>query len=194
MTLLWFLAACSTIVALVAGLRARAARRGSGQLAQVRFRRMHGARVAALLGGELDPRAGSPWIAISVAGRPARMVAAPLDRAETLQAGIELLEHPMRVQVWHTGAHADEPAEVELGEGVERDAVAPVVAALRELGVDSCTSADLSGDYPHLVRARFASVDALPGLIAGVGEQVTRLMELSASAADDAPSAAHPAP
>ena len=52
----------SLSVALLAlALRRSLAKRGSGRLAQVAFRKEHGATVARLLDGEVDPRPHSPW-------------------------------------------------------------------------------------------------------------------------------------
>ena len=58
------------------------ARRNAGRVAQLEFKREHGARIVELLGQgvEPDPRRGSPWIAIHVGDGAAMFAAARLHR------------------------------------------------------------------------------------------------------------------
>ncbi len=161
---------------LALALRIWFTRTGSGRLAQVEFRRRSGARVAQLLDGEVDPRPNSPWIAVQVDGRPARMVAARVDGR--MQAGVELFERAIPVNVYLTSG---DPDELELAPGVDQGAVLDVVEQLRAAEVDSCAStmpiARLDG-APHVLRMRFDSVDELPARFHRVAPLLRELEQL----------------
>lgn len=174
MTTVAVIALAMAIAALLA--RRVLARRGSGRLAQLTFRREHGARVARLLDGEVDPRPHSPWIAIEVDGRPARMVAAPL--GGRMQAGIELFERAIPVNIWLTDGDLD---ELELPDDIDTDVVRSVVARLRAADVDSCSTiapiAQASG-MPHVLRMQFDDVEELPERLARIAPLLTELETL----------------
>lgn len=166
---------CGGMLAVLFALRSALARRGSGRLAQLRFRRVHGPRVVELLGGRLDPRQGSPWIDTMLGGRAVQLVAAPVDGR--MQAGVQLLAHDIGVNVWHTTGGRD---ELEAPEGVDLDSLAAIVDALRAAEVDSVACGvpiDSDPRPPHLVRMRFDSVEELPARfdrIAPLLEQLER--------------------
>lgn len=178
-TTLAFVAACAALVLLMAGVRRLLARRGSGRLGQLEFRRRHGERVAELLGGSPDPRPGSPWIAIRVGGRPARMVAAPIGGGQ-LQAGIELLDHESEIDVFHTSG---EPDELGLPPGVDTDAVLDVVDELRQLEVDNV--ARPAPGATHVMRVRFRQLEELPERLAVIAPLLAQLEDCSAQAPKD---------
>ena len=174
MTIVATIALAMALAALL--LRRLLARRGSGRLAQLQFRRDHGARVAQLLDGEVDPRPHSPWIAIQVDGRPARMVAAPLGRR--MQAGIELFGRTIPVNVWLTDGSLD---ELELPDDVDADVVRSIVARLRAADVDSlATIAPIAQaqELPHVLRMQFDDIEELPDRLARVAELLTELEAL----------------
>lgn len=164
-----FMLGCLLLIALLLLLRRALARRGSGRLAQVEFRRRHGDAVARLLGGEPDPRPGSPWIAIRVGGRPARMVAAPIGGG-TLQAGIELPSHELQLDVFHTSG---EPDELELPPGTDEVAVLEVVEQLRVLRVDNVARPVPGG--VHVMRVQFSDVEALARQLEAIAPLLERL-------------------
>lgn len=174
MTTIAVIALCMALGALL--LRRLLARRGSGRLAQLQFRRDHGAQVARLLGGEVDPRPHSPWIAIEVDGRPARMVAARLGRR--MQAGIELFERSIPVNIWLTDGDLD---ELELPDDIDSDVVRSIVARLRAADVDSLsTIAPIahSDQLPHVLRMQFDDVAELPDRLARIAPLLTELEDL----------------
>ncbi len=164
-------------------LRRSLTRRGSGRLAQVAFRKQHGERVARLLEGEADPRPHSPWIAIQVDDRPARMVAAPV--AGRMQAGIELHERAIPVNVWFTNG---DPTEVEVPDGIDEAAVLAIVAKLRAAEVDSLSTGapiQFSGEAPHVLRMRFDDVAELPERLKTVAPLLTELEQLREDRVDE---------
>ena len=147
-------------------LRRRLARRGSGRLAQVEFRRRHGEHVAALLDGEVDPRPHSPWIAIRVDGRPARMVAARLDGR--MQAGIELYERAIPVNIYLTNG---DPDELDVPRDIGEAAVLAVATRLAAADVDSLAAnapIEQADGMPHVLRMRFDTVEELPDRIRAI--------------------------
>lgn len=161
-----FVVIALTVSLLTFALRRSLARRGSGRLAQVHFRKEHGARVAQLLDGEVDPRPQSPWIAIEVDGRPAKLVAAPV--ANRMQAGIELFGRSIPVNIWFTNG---DRTEIEHPDHIAEDDVLAIVARLRAADVDSCsTSAPIrqSDGMPHLLRMQFDDVAELPDRLARI--------------------------
>lgn len=176
----WFVVGCVTLLLALFVLRRGFARRGSGRLAQLEFRRRHGEEVARLLDGSPDPRPGSPWIAIRVGGRPARMVAAPIARDE-LQAGVELIGHDLHLDVFHTTGELD---ELYVPDGVDVAQVLAVVSQLRELGVDNVARPAPGGE--HVLRLRFATVAELAERLARVAPLLAQLEQLApADAARD---------
>lgn len=171
------IAACSVILLAIFALRRWIAAHSSGRLAQLRFRRLHGARIVELLGGRLDPQPGSPWIESRIDGRAIRLVAAPLD--EGFQAGIELLEHEIPVNVWHTTGDQD---ELELPDSIAVAELSTIVAELHEAGVDSVTCGTLLSDDPrppHIARVRFRHVAGLPASLARIAPLLDRLEGLA---------------
>lgn len=157
-------------------LRRVLARRGSGRLAQLAFRREHGAHAARLLHGEVDPRPHSPWIAIEIDGHPARMVAARIGRR--MQAGIELFGRSIPVNIWLTDGDLD---ELELPDDIDTDVVRSIVARLRAADVDSCsTIAPIahSAELPHVLRMQFDDVEELPDRLARIAPLLTELEAL----------------
>lgn len=153
------------------------ARRGSGRLAQVSFRREHGETVASLLRGEVDPRPHSPWIMVHVDGRPARLVAARL--GGRMQAGIELHERTIPVNVWLTSG---DQAELDVPDHVDVDAVLAIVARMRAVEVDSCSTGmpiRHSGGAPHILRMRFDDVAELPDRLDAIAPLLAELEALA---------------
>jgi hypothetical protein len=167
---------CGSLLLVMLGLRRLIAARSTGRLAQLRFRRLHGARVVELIGGRLDPQPGSPWIDTWIDARAVQLVAAQLD--DGFQAGIRLLDHAIPVNVWHTSGDA---SELELPPSIEPSSVQAIVAALRDAGVDSIACGapiDSEPRPPHIVRMRFGTIDELPercARIAGLLEQLESL-------------------
>jgi hypothetical protein len=181
MTIVAIIALAMALLALA--LRRVLAQRGSGRLAQVAFRKQHGARVARLLDGEVDQRPHSPWIAIQVDGRPARMVAAPL--AGRLQAGIELYERTIPLNIWLTDGTLD---ELELPDDVDAELARSIVARLRAADVDSCSTIapiEQSEGMPHVLRMQFDDVDELPDRIARIAPLLTELESIAPRPADE---------
>ncbi len=161
------IATCLAISGVGLGMRMLLARYGSGRVAQLHFRRVHGQQVVRLLGGRLDPRRGSPWIDTYLDERPVQLVAAPVEGR--LQAGIALLDHRLPMNAWDLSA-AD--GELELLDGVDRAAVGPVLDELRAAHVDSLAcgvAIDTPDRPPHIVRMRFDSVDELPDRFTQLG-------------------------
>ena len=159
-------------------LRRWLAQRSSGRLAQLEFRRRHGARVVELLGGRLDPRRGSPWIDTYLGDRRVQLVAAPLDGR--MQAGVLLLEHELPVNFWDL---ADPDGEVEVAGGLEPARIADVATRLRELEVDSLACGmpiDEDPRPPHVVRLRFDSVDELPDRLDALAPLLGQLESMTA--------------
>lgn len=155
----WLVAVCAVLIGTSLALRTLLARRGSGRLAQLRFRRSYGAQVVDRFGGRLDPRAGSPWIDTYVDGRPVQLLAAPLDG--TFQAAVVLLDHAVPANVWHTSGGDD---ELEAPATVDRTALTAIVAQLAAEQVDSLTcgaSLDADPRPPHILRMRFSDLDDL---------------------------------
>jgi hypothetical protein len=172
-----------TVAALTFALRRSLARRGSGRLAQVAFRKAHGAQVARLLDGEVDPRPHSPWIAIEVDGRPARLVAAPVPGGR-MQAGIELFERAIPVNVWFTNG---DRTELDVPDHIDEDAVLEIVARLGAANVDSCSTTmpiRHAGDAPHVLRMQFDEVSELPAQLARVAPLLTELEALGPRVGD----------
>lgn len=165
-----FLIGCSMLVAVLLLIRRALALRGSGRLAQLAFRRTHGEEVARLLDGSVDPRPSSPWIAIRVAGRPARMVAAPIGR-RWMQAGIELADWTIPVEVFHA---MGEPPELEVPAGIDEQAVVAIARELSELEVDSVSTIGVVGEV-HVARMRFRDVADLPARVRSLGALLERL-------------------
>jgi hypothetical protein len=158
-------------------LRRLLATRTSGRLAQLRFRRVHGARVVELLGGRLDPQAGSPWIDTFLDGRAVQLVAAPLEGR--LQAGVALLAHDLPVNVWHTVGDND---ELELAPGVDGEAARAIVAELHAAEVDSVACGmplDTEHRPTHIMRLRFDSVEELPARFERIAPLLARLEQLA---------------
>ncbi|MCW2924332.1 MAG: hypothetical protein JWM98_1736 [Thermoleophilia bacterium] len=164
-----------TVVVLVALCRRALARHGSGRLAQVAFQREHGRAVAKAMDGAVDPRAGSPWIVVRLDGRDARLVAAPL-RTGGLQAGVQLFDWSIPVQVWHT---TGEPSELDVPAGVDVAAVLEVVGRLRALGVDSLAAPALEQGIPHVLRVRFETPAELPVRLEAVAPLLRELEALA---------------
>ena len=154
-------------------LRRTMARRGPGAVGQLQFRRTHGEQVAHLLDGRVDPDPTSPWIDVRIAGRSARMVAAPLSK-HRYQAGIELLEWQIPIQIWFTNG---DPTELEVPDGIDHDEVLALVAALREAEVDNVTK--LESDDPPLVRMQFDTVAELPARLERIAPLLERLERLT---------------
>lgn len=157
-------------------IRDQLARRGSGRLAQLRFRRVHGARVVELLGGRLDPQPGSPWIDTFVDGRAVQLVAARVDGR--LQAGLQLLQHDIPVNVWHTSGDDD---ELEVPDGVDRAATSAIVDELRAAEVDSIACGvpiELDPRPPHVLRMRLDDVEELPARLTRIAPLLERLEQL----------------
>lgn len=176
---LTLIAICSVIGVAVALLRRWIAMHSIGRLAQLRFRRLHGTRIIELLGGRLDPQPGSPWIDSWLDGRPIQLVAAPLEGA--YQAGVLLLDYAIPVNIWHTSGDDD---ELEIPVSIDRSAVTAIVDELRAVGVDSVTCGvplDAEQRPVHLLRARFADVAALPGLLTQIAPLLARLEGLATS-------------
>jgi hypothetical protein len=174
--LAWLLAVCGGLVLASTIARALLARHTSGRLAQLHFRRVHGVRVVALLGGRLDPRRGSPWIDTFLEGRPVQLVAAPLEGR--LQAGIVLLDRELPANVWHTGGQTP---ELEALAGVDLDQLREAAAQLRELEVDSVACGvpiDSDPRPEHIVRMRFDEVDDLPDRLARLAPVLDRIERL----------------
>lgn len=166
-----------TVSLLTFAYRRSLAQRGSGRLAQVRFRKVHGARVAALLDGEVDPRPQSPWIAVEVDGRPAKLVAAPV--ANRMQAGIELFERAIPVNIWFTNG---DRTEIDVPDGISEDAVLAIVERLRAADVDSCSTSapiDQSEGMPHVLRMQFDDVEELPERLARIARLLDELEALA---------------
>ena len=160
-------------------LRARIARTGSGRIAQLRFRSLHGNRVVELLGGRLDPRRGSPWIDTYLDGRAVQLLAAPLDGR--MQAGVLLLDHHLPVNVWHTSG---DPDELEAPPGTDLDELAAITAMLRATEVDSVacgTRIDSDPRPPHIVRVRFDDVEQLRDHLGRIAPLLERLEQLAPS-------------
>lgn len=173
----WLVGGSLLLLAAMTLLRDQLARRGSGRLAQLRFRRVHGAALARELGGRLDPQAGSPWVEGMLDGRPVRLVAAPVEGR--MQAGVQLLAHDLPVNVWHTSG---EPEELEVAPGVDEQAASALVAQLRALDVDSVTCGvpiDSEPRPPHILRLRFDGPEELPARLDAVAPVLVRLEELS---------------
>jgi len=167
----------SLSVALLAlALRRSLAKRGSGRLAQVAFRKEHGATVARLLDGEVDPRPHSPWIAIELDGRPAKLVAAPIPGGR-MQAGIELFERSIPVNIWFTNGARE---EIEHPDTIDEDDVLAIVAKLAAADVDSLsTGLPIAHEGPpHILRIQFDEVADLPGALARVAPLLTELEQL----------------
>lgn len=186
-----FFAIMASIAATVMSARLLAARRGSGLLAQRRFKQLNGRRIAGMLDGSVDPQPGSPWVAIRIDGRAARMVAAPIGRGaeRTLQAGIELIDWQLPVQIWLTSGGADDD-ELEVAAGVDRATAEALVGELHAEGVDSVASPvseDGEQTGPHVLRMRFAEVDELPDRLTRVGVLLEQLERLAPADADQAP-------
>lgn len=174
----WLAAGSLALLGAIMLLRGQLARRGSGRLAQLRFRRLHGAQVARALDGRLDPQAGSPWIEGLLDGRPIRLVAAPLEGR--MQAGVQLLAHDLPANVWHTSGDAD---ELEAADGVDLQALATMVEELRALEVDSVAcGAPITSDPrpPHILRLRFDDPAELPASLRAVAPLLLRLEQLDA--------------
>jgi hypothetical protein len=174
----WLAVASAVLVGSALALRSLLARHGSGRLAQLRFRRLHGAQVVERLGGRLDPRPGSPWIDTYVDERPVQLLAAPLDGA--MQAGILLLDHAIGVNAWHTGGDED---ELEAPASVDREALLALVARLAAEQVDSLTCGaplDAEPRPPHLLRMRFSDVDDLAARLARVAPLLRDIEALDA--------------
>ena len=170
------LLSCSLLVAVLMALRLQLARTGSGRLAQLRFRRLHGRRLADALDGQLDPRRGSPWIDGSLDGRAIQLVAAPV--AGRMQAGVLLLDHQLPVNAWHCSGGDD---ELEVSPGVDRDAARELVAQLASMDVDSVScGVDLDADPrpAHIVRMQFDDVDDLLVRLARLAPLLVALEEL----------------
>lgn len=171
-----FVVVALTISLVTFAYRRSLARRGSGRLAQVQFRKQHGARVAQLLDGEVDPRPHSPWIAIEVDGRPAKLVAAPV--ANRMQAGIELFERAIPVNIWFTNG---DRSEIDHADHIDEDAVLAIVARLSAADVDSCSTSapiDQSEGMPHVLRVQFDDVEELPERLARIAPLLRELEAL----------------
>jgi hypothetical protein len=181
---LLLLLGASLIVVLVVLVRRQFARRGSGRLAQLEFKRQHGARVAERLDGSVDPRVGSPWIAITLGGRPARLVAAPL--AGRLQAGIDLVDHELPLQVFFARAHA---REVEFEQQPPAEAAAEadrIVDELEALDVENVASPEPGAT--HVLRVNADDVDQLVARLVAIAPLLDRLEALApAPLPDQAP-------
>ncbi len=176
------LAYSSALLLVLLWLRRLLATRTSGRLAQLRFRRVHGARVVELLGGRLDPQTGSPWIDTFLGGRPVQLVAAPLEGR--LQAGVGLLAHDLPANVWHTSGGDD---ELELAPGIDAEAARAIVAELHAAEVDSVACGmplDTEHRPSHILRMRFNSVDELPDRFDRIAPLLERLEGLAELASD----------
>lgn len=157
-------------------LRRTLALRGRGQLAQVEFSKRHGARVAELLGGAVDPRPNSPWITFTFDGGDARLVAAPV--ANRMQAGIELHERELPVNIWFTNG---DRTEIEVPKGISEEAVLAIVARLAAADVDSVSTSmpirDAEG-MPRILRMQFDDVEELPARLDRVAPLLRELEAL----------------
>lgn len=158
-------------------LRMYLARRSAGRLAQLEFKRQHGARVVELLGRGVAPdeRRGSPWMNVRIGGHEASLVAARLHKGR-MQAGVQFDELLLPLEIWDTGA-ADGRMDIEVLEGVSDTDAALLVERLAAFGVDSCTSGTLGGNIPVLLRVQFDDVEDLPTLF----EDVARMLDALAS-------------
>lgn len=174
-TLLWFLLACALVSGSMAAVRRHAARHGSGLLAQRRFRSVHGAAVARLLDGEVDPRPTSPWIAIQLDGHPARLVAAPVPPAGRHQAAIELHERSFPLDLWAASGLDD---DLELAAGVDRSLAEAQVERLVATGVDSLARTP-GGPGLHVLRIEFDDVPDLARRLDLVVEPLRALERLT---------------
>lgn len=166
------LVAALLVLLAVLALRRWFARHGTGRLAQLEFRRRHGERTCTLLAGSPDPRPGSPWLAVRIGGRPARMVAARLPNGR-LQAGVELLDHELAVDVFHTSG---DPDELQAPPDTDLQALMDIVASLRELGVDN-VARPVPG-AAHVMRLQFDDVEQLPTLLEAVAAELESLEAL----------------
>lgn len=172
----WLVGGSLLLLAAIMLLRDQLARRSSGRLAQLRFRRLHGAGLARALDGRLDPQPGSPWIEGLLDGRPIRIVAAPVEGR--LQAGVQLLAHELPANVWHTSGEA---GELEAAPGVDEQALVRLAHELRALEVDSlaCGAPITSEPRPdHILRLRFDAAEELPARLAAVAPVLLRIEQL----------------
>lgn len=156
------------------------ARRNAGRVAQLEFKREHGARIVELLGQgvEPDPRRGSPWIAIHVGDGAAMFAAARLHRGR-LQAGIHLLDVLLPVEIWDADPGANVTLDVDVIDGVDQAAAEVVARQLGVLGVDSLTSGQLGAGMPPILRVQFDDVEDLPELLAEIETLVRALVALT---------------
>jgi len=178
---LQLLLVCVVLVAVLLPIRRALMRRGSGALAQRQFREQHGVALAASLGGQLDPMPTSPWIEFHLGGRPARLVAAPLFTGG-LQAGVELLEWDLPVQITFTNG---DRTEIHPRAGVTEDQVLPFVHRLAELRVDSVSSPRFMWEGPHIMRVQFSDVADLPAQLARIAPVLAELETLGVRGSDD---------
>lgn len=174
----WLAGGSLLLLGTIVLLRDQLARRSSGRLAQLRFRRLHGVELARQLDGRLDPQPGSPWIEGLLDGRPIRLVAAPVEGR--MQAGVQLLAHDLPANVWHTGG---EPDDVEAADGIDPQALATIIEELRRLEVDSLAcGTPITSDPrpPHILRLRFDDAAELPARLGAVAPVLLRLEQLGA--------------
>ncbi|MCW2949523.1 MAG: hypothetical protein JWN41_536 [Thermoleophilia bacterium] len=166
-------------LAVVLPLRRRALTRGSGHLAQLDFKRRHGAELTRLLAGDdvpTDTNVRSPWVNIELGGRAARMLAARIDPAR-LQAGVDLSSWQIPVEIWHTTGATH---ELDVPDNIDYDTVLGIVGELRALGVDNIASAAAGPFVRHLMRVQFATIDELPAIFARIAPLLDRLEALGA--------------
>ena len=101
------------------------------------------------------------------------MVAAPLPTGG-LQAGIELHDWTIPVEIWHAGSD-ESTLDVDAAPDVDLTQARRLADHLRALGVDSLASAGPETGTVHILRIRFQDVD---GLVSSLRELAPLLIEL----------------
>jgi hypothetical protein len=182
-TAIILLVVAGAIVTLVMLVRRRFSRHGSGRLAQLEFKRRYGAELARRLDGSVDPRVGSPWVAIRLGERPARLVAATL--AGRIQAGVDLVDHELPLQVFYARAHAREvsfDAPPSAGEAAEAERL---VDALDALDVENVASP--APGATHVLRVNADDVDQLVERLGSIAPLLAQLEALGRAVEPQAP-------
>ncbi|MCW2971877.1 MAG: hypothetical protein JWN72_150 [Thermoleophilia bacterium] len=184
------LAAVSVFVVLP--WRRSALRRGAGPLAQMEFKRRHGAELVRLLGDgvPVDTLPRSPWTNIQLDDRAARIVVARLT-PDRLQVGVDLTEWRIPVEIWLTDGSTH---ELDVPDDIDYDDVLAIVRDLHELGVDNVASNQAGALVRHIMRVQFTRLDELPELFARIAPHLRRLEQLAPADAAHGSPASPPTP